>query len=124
MALDPMRKRGWAEGFTLQSDAVAAWALAVAGARDEAQSLVDRLMQGPVANRYAAGIAAILLGRTEEGFSLLADFPQDSLGFLLGFLHDYDLQQRDPRIAPLLEQLGAVADFATLQRVRRGEKLL
>ena len=120
-ALDPAKQRVWGEHFILIGAHFAAWALAVAGARDEALQVAERLWRGPERFRWGAGVAFAVLGREDEAFAAMAETPPIQVGFLLGFLHDYAPLHDNPRCAQLLSELNAAREFETLQRVRRGE---
>jgi hypothetical protein len=123
MALNADKRHRWAAGFTAHSDAYAAWALAEAAASDEANAVIDRLLAGPVQWRHAAGMALAVLGRIDQAFLVLPQYPQKLLGFLLNLVHHCEPLRNDPRCEPMLRKFGALEAFETMGRVLRGETL-
>ena len=117
-ALEVANRADRQDGFLAVSDGNAAWALARAGARAEAEAVARRLQAGPVASRYTAGLAIAELGRLDEALVLLDDLvPSPMLGFLFFFLNDRPALGADPRVTALLRKHRAVEEFETFRRV-------
>jgi Tfp pilus assembly protein PilF len=105
----------WNRGLWDWSDGLVAWVLAEAGAGEEARIIVERLLAGPEANRFAAGFALIALGREEEAFAALEGIPQQVVSYMWVVVQRHEALATDPRFQQLLTRLDAMEAFRTMQ---------
>ena len=116
-ALDPAGQRGWQDGFVSLAEGLAAWALAKAGARDEAEAVACRILAGPAERHYNAGFAFALLGRWEDALALWRALPPFVTFYLLAFISENLAIREDPRVRDLLIHLGALGAYETREKV-------
>ena len=115
--MDPVAKQGWPEGFNALADGVAAWALAKAGERNEAEAVVRRIMEGPAERRFNAGFALAGLGRCDEALTAWRGLPQFVMFYLFAFITENPAIREDPRTRELLVELNALEAYETRERV-------
>ncbi len=115
-ALAVPNRADWQPEFLAWSDGLAAWALAQAGVRSEAEAIVRRLLDGPVESRHAANYALTELGRVDEAAPTLEDMGAVP-GYLFFLLNERPALLEDARFAPVLTKLRAEEAFAKFRRV-------